>query len=117
MQGKAKKIDNLLSGMSEHPHRFLVGATQLDEKTRWSTLLRRILWYFLRWIAPDREPSHPATGGVAAEFRVIQRVSYLYVAFQLPVLYVQVRSPYTIKNCWVRRTLPTVPQRKIARIV
>ena len=56
--------------MSEYPRRFLAGATQLDEKTRWSTPLRRIFWYFLRWIAPDREPSHPATGGLTAESRI-----------------------------------------------
>ena len=44
VHGKVKKIAKLLSGMSEYLRKFLSGATQLDEKARWSTLLRRIFW-------------------------------------------------------------------------
>jgi len=48
LHGKAKKIANLLSGISEYLHKFLAGATQLDGKERWTTLLRQIFWYFYR---------------------------------------------------------------------
>ena len=56
VHGKAKKIAKLLSGMSEYLHRFLSGATQLDEKARWSTLLRRIFWYFYGGSPPMGSP-------------------------------------------------------------
>ena len=46
LHGKATKIAKLLSGFSAYPHKFLAGATQLDEKEVWPTLLRRIFWYF-----------------------------------------------------------------------
>ena len=46
LHGKATKIAKLLSGFSAYLHKFLAGATQLDQKEVWPTLLRRIFWYF-----------------------------------------------------------------------
>ncbi len=75
VHGKAKKMAKLLSGMSEYLHRVLASATQLDGKARWSTLLRRIFWYFYGGSPPIGELDQPATGGVTAEFRMISSCS------------------------------------------
>jgi len=48
LHGKAKKIANVLSEISQYLHKFLAGATQLDERRRWTTLLRKIFGTFTR---------------------------------------------------------------------
>ena len=63
VHGKAKNIDKLLGSMSEYPHRVLARATRLDEKARWSTLLRNILWYFYGGSSPIRSPINPLPAG------------------------------------------------------
>ena len=63
VHGKAKKIAKLLSGISEYLNRFLTSATQLDEKTRWSTLLRRIFWFFYGGSPPVGGPINPLPAG------------------------------------------------------
>ena len=58
-----EEVAKLLSGISEYLHRFLASASQLDEKARQSTLLRRIFWYFYGGSPLNGEPDQPATGG------------------------------------------------------
>ena len=58
LHSKAKKIANLLSGISQYLHQFLAGATQLDGKQRWTTLLRKIFWYFYQG---SPQPGGPVT--------------------------------------------------------
>ena len=58
-----KKIDKLLSGMSEYLRKFLAGATQLDEKARWTTLLRRVFWYLHGESPPIGSPATPLPAG------------------------------------------------------
>ena len=62
LHGKAKKIANLLSGISQYLHKFLAGATQLDGRERWTTLLRKIFWYFYQ--------GSPQPGGAATPLAV-----------------------------------------------
>lgn len=63
VHGKAKRIVKLLSGMSKYLHSFLADATQLDEKVRWSTLLRKIFWYFYGGAPAIGSPINPLPAG------------------------------------------------------
>ena len=63
LHGKAKKIAKFLSGISEYLHKFLAGATQLGEKERWTTLLRRIFWFFCGGAPPGQSQISPLPAG------------------------------------------------------
>ena len=63
LHGKAKKIAQFLTGISEHLHKCEAGATQLNEKERWTTLLRRIFWFLCGGAPPGQSQISPLPAG------------------------------------------------------
>ncbi len=42
----AREVTREMTSLNEYSHKFLAGVTQLDEKERWTTPLRKIFWFF-----------------------------------------------------------------------
>ena len=72
LRGKAKKIATFLSGISEYLHKFLVGATQLDEKERWRPAPENLVVLLPATATAGvlGQHSQPTSGRLTAEFDI-----------------------------------------------